>query len=165
MNKKSVNFLIIDDHPCIIEGFERTLDYVAEQSETLSFKTDSAKDCETANGKIQSYTATQNLDLVILDLNLPPPPKLKLQSGDDLGMLIKKLLPNTKILVCTSFADNFRLSHTLNAFAPLGFSNKQDVSFIDYVTAIQMVLANKKYYRQTIVNNLKDIKEVNFYVL
>lgn len=40
INKKATNVLIIDDHPITIEGSERALDYLAEQSQTLSFKID-----------------------------------------------------------------------------------------------------------------------------
>jgi DNA-binding NarL/FixJ family response regulator len=76
--KRTTNVLIIDDHPIIIEGFENTLNYISDQSETLSFKTDSAKDCETAYHKIYKFAETQTLDLVILDLSLPSAPNLKL---------------------------------------------------------------------------------------
>jgi DNA-binding NarL/FixJ family response regulator len=152
MNKTHTNVLIIDDHPIIIEAFENTLNYIEEQSETHSFKIDSAQDCEMAYSKIQHYAVTQNLDLVILDISIPADQKLKLQSGEDLGILIRRLLPKTKILVCTSFADVFKLNQILNAFLPLGFVNKQDMTFLDYVTAIEKVLAGKKYYSQTIFN-------------
>jgi lipopolysaccharide export system protein LptC len=63
---KAYNVLIIDDHPTIIEGFQNTLKYMQEQSETLSFNTEGATDCETAYQKIQSYSDTKPLDLVIL---------------------------------------------------------------------------------------------------
>jgi DNA-binding NarL/FixJ family response regulator len=152
MNKTHTNVLIIDDHPITIEGLERTLDYIAEQSETISFKTNSAQDCKTAYHKLQDYSKSQNLDLVILDISLPEDQNLKLKSGEDLGVLIRRLLPNTRILVCTSFTDPFKLRHILNAFVPLGFINKQDIVFLDYVIAIKKVLAGKKYYSQTIFN-------------
>jgi DNA-binding NarL/FixJ family response regulator len=79
MNKKTANVLIVDDHPITIEGFERSLDYLAEQSQTLSFKTDRAEDCNAEYHKIKQYSLTQNLDLVILDLGLPAAPNLFLQ--------------------------------------------------------------------------------------
>ena len=31
MNKKSINVLIIDDHPVIIEGFKKVLNFIAQQ--------------------------------------------------------------------------------------------------------------------------------------
>lgn len=155
MNKKIVNVLIIDDHTAIIEGFERALDYIAERSETLSFKTDFAKDCKTAYHKIQQYAVTQNLDLVILDLGLPADQKLNLQSGDDLAILLRKILPNTKILVCTCFTSSFRLLQAINNYNPKGFLNKQDIGFLGFVSAIEDVLAGNVHYSKTIINALK----------
>jgi DNA-binding NarL/FixJ family response regulator len=154
MNKKTVNVLIIDDHPITIEGFERSLDYLAEQSQTLSFKTDRAEDCNTAYHKIKQYSLTQNLDLVILDLSLPAAPNFNLQSGDDLGVMLRRLLPNAKIIVCTSFVDSYRLNRTIKAFSPSGFLNKQDFSLLDFVSAVNKVLANERYYSKTVLNML-----------
>lgn len=152
---KYYNVLIIDDHPSIIEAFENSLNFIASQSKTISFKTDSAKDCKTAYHKLQAYAQTQNLDLVILDISLPADQNLKIQSGEGLGILIRKLLPNTKILVCTSFMDSCRLRHILNACDPLGFINKQDIGFMGFVSAINDVLIGELHYSQTIINTIK----------
>lgn len=118
---KVYNVLIIDDHPFIIDGFENALNLIAEQSGAIGFNTDGAGDCKTAYNKLQSYTQLQNLDLVILDINIPADQNLKLDSGTDLGVLIRRLLPNTKILVCTMHTNSFKLRQILNAFDPLGF--------------------------------------------
>ena len=155
MNKKIANVLIIDDHIAIIEGFERAIGYIAERSETLSFKIDFAKDCKTAYHKIQQYAVTQNLDLVILDLGLPAAPKLNLQSGDDIGVLLRKLTPNTKILVCTCFTNSFRLIQAIDNYNPMGLLNKQDVGLSGFVSAIEDVLAGNVHYSKTIINALK----------
>jgi len=154
MRKKPYNVLIIDDHPSIIEGFKNSLNFIANQTGALSFNTDSAKDCKTAYNKIQNLALTQNLDLVILDISLPPDLNLKIESGEDLGVLIRELLPKTKILVCTSFTESYRLKHILKAFKPLGFINKQDIGFKGFVSAIQDVLADKTHYSQTIINTI-----------
>ena len=152
---KCFNVLIIDDHPSIIEAFENSLNFIANQSKTISFKTDGAKDCKAAYYKLQEYAQSQNLELVILDISLPEDQDLKIQSGEDLGIIIRKLLPSTRILVCTSFTDSFRLRHILNAFDPLGFINKQDIGFMGFVSAINDVLSGKLHYSQTIINTIK----------
>ena len=88
MNKKTSNVLIIDDHPSIIEAFESALNFISSQSNAISFKTDSSKDCETAYHTLSEYSQSQNLDLVILDISLPEDKNLKIQSGEDLGVII-----------------------------------------------------------------------------
>lgn len=149
---KTYNVLIIDDHPIIIEGFNNALNYIKGQSDGVSFNTDSAGDCKTAYNKLKSYIPNQNLDLVILDISLPPDENIKLQSGTDLGVLIREWLPNTKILVCTFFTEGFRLWQIKEAFHPLGFINKGDLNIMGFVDAINDVLANKTHYSSTIVH-------------
>ncbi|EPR73029.1 two-component system response regulator [Winogradskyella psychrotolerans RS-3] len=155
MNKKSVNVLIIDDHPIIIEAVINTLQYMQDQSDKLCFKTESARDCETAHQKIQSYSIAKPLDLIILDLSLPPAPQLNLHSGDDLGVCIRGQFPNTKILVITSYTNSHRIRQTINAYNPLGFLNKQDVGFTNYMIAINKVLLGETHYSKTIINAIK----------
>lgn len=154
-NKKSINVLIIDDHPIIIEAVINTLQYMQDQTDTFSFNTESATDCETAHQKIQSYSIAKPLDLVILDLSLPPAPLLNLQSGDDLGLCIRRQFPNTKILVITSYTNSHRIRQTINAYNPLGFLNKQDVGFSNYIIAINKVLSGETHYSKTIIIAIK----------
>jgi len=155
MNKKSINVLIIDDHPIIIEAVINTLQYMQDQSDRFCFKSESASDCETAHQKIQSYSSVKSLDLVILDLSLPPAPHLNLQSGDDLGIFIREQYPSTKILVITSYTNSLRIRQTINAYNPLGFLNKQDVGFTNYISAINKVLLGETHYSKTIINAIK----------
>ncbi|WP_299098667.1 response regulator [uncultured Winogradskyella sp.] len=152
---KTYNVLIIDDHPFVIDGFERALHFIANQSGTMSFRTHSSTCCKTAYDKLQNYTTSQDLDLVILDISLPMDKSLKISCGKDLGILIRKWLPNTKILVCTMHVNSYKLRQILNAFDPLGFINKADVNFQGFVAAINDVLNNKLHYSQTIINAIK----------
>jgi DNA-binding NarL/FixJ family response regulator len=155
MIKTPYNVLIIDDHPAIIEGFENSLNFISSQSENMNFDIDKAEDCTTAYNKLLEYSKSQKLDLVILDISLPPNSSLKIESGEDLGIIIRKLLPKTKILVCTSFTDSYRLRQILNAFDPLGFISKQDIGMTGFVSAIEDVLADKTHYSQTIIDMVK----------
>jgi DNA-binding NarL/FixJ family response regulator len=152
---KTYNALIIDDHQLIVEGYSNVLNFIEAEINAIYFNLDSANNCTDAYQKIKTYQTAQNLDLVILDLSLPAAPSLNLNSGNDLGQIIRQTLPNTKIIVCTFYADSFRLVETLNAFNPIGFINKQDVTFIDLVQAIKDVLAGKTHYSQTILTAIK----------
>lgn len=69
-----------------------------------------------------------------------------------MGILIRKLLPDTKIIVCTFFEDSYKIRTIVNAFEPLGFVNKSDMDFANYVSAINDVLDGKRHYSKTIVN-------------
>jgi DNA-binding NarL/FixJ family response regulator len=152
---KCYKVLIIDDHPAIVDAFKNALNFISTESDRISFNVESAEDCVMAYNKIKELVLIQKLDLVILDIKLPPAPNFKIHSGQDLGVMIRELLPDTKILVCTSYSDNHRLYEILKAFNPNGFVNKQDLNILGFVTAIEDVLNGKTFYSQTIINMLK----------
>lgn len=109
---------------------------------------------------IKDYIQSKKLDIIILDINLPYEPNLKINSGEDLGAIVKTNLPNTKILVCTGYTDVYRLHHIFNSLDPIGFINKQDIGFSGFITAIKEVISNKTYYSQTILKIVKQ-KSIN----
>ncbi|MGJ8548997.1 response regulator [Winogradskyella wichelsiae] len=151
---RTYNVLIIDDHPFVIDAFKNTFSYLSSYKSNLDFNIDEAQNCQSAFEKITNLKRKN--DLIILDISLPSTEGSKIKSGEDLGIIIKETSPDTKILVCTSHTDCFRLEHILHAFDPIGFVNKQDVNFSDFAIAIENVLSNKTYYSQTIIDVIKN---------
>lgn len=152
--KNTYKVLIIDDHPAIVDSFKHALQYVTTEDSSQHFQVFSAFDVEAAYGFIKD-TSNTNLDLVILDISLPKCKKLKINSGEDLGELIRKHLPKTKILICTFFSDRLRLYEILKRVNPEGFLCKGDMDIVGFSTAIKNVLLDRIYYSRTIVDMIK----------
>lgn len=100
--KKILNILIIEDHPMAIEGYQRTFEVISSDDRNLKFNIASALCCETANFKINEYTISNSLDLVLLDLRLPASKDGKIISGEDVGYKIRDVFPSCKIIIITS---------------------------------------------------------------
>lgn len=66
----------------------------------MGFNVDEAPDCKTAYSKTQSATLNGGIDLVFLDISLPPDADNKLYSGEHLGLKMKELLPDAQIKEC-----------------------------------------------------------------
>ena len=66
------------------------------------------------------------MDIVFLDIKLPPSKDGKILSGEDLGIKINQLLPDTKIIISTTFNDNYRIHNILENINPDGFLIKND---------------------------------------
>ena len=156
MNKK-YNALIIDDHPLIAEAYKSAFNFIENGQNDISFTIATACDCDTALQMIQDH-ADQKIPLAIvfLDMRLPPSKDGTILSGEDLGLKIKKLLPETKIIVSTTFNDNYRVHSIFKSINPDGFLVKNDITPSELVQAIKEVLNDPPYYSKTIMKLLRN---------
>ncbi len=159
MDNKNYTVLIIDDHPLITASYKSAFNNISKRDETIIFHIDMAHNCDTAYEKIKYFSKTkENLDIVFLDISLPPSKDGKIISGEDLGLKINKLIPEAKIIVSTSFDDNYRLHSILKNLNPDGFLAKRDTTPKELVTAINTILIDPPYYSKTVTKLLR--KEV-----
>jgi len=149
------NVLIVDDHPIIIDGLKSLFKLIELKSDGLSFFLTSVNTLAEAEIKIHEFSKRQNLELVVLDLSLPKQVGSFLNSGLELGLFIRKLMPTTKILVCTFHNDYFILNQVLEKLNPLGCVCKSDMNSENYQVALKRVLAGKNYYSQTVLDVAK----------
>ncbi|MDG2194278.1 MAG: response regulator transcription factor [Polaribacter sp.] len=162
MKKYTHSVLIIDDHPLISEAYKNALNIIEIESESaeISFGIETANNCDTAFAKIkESAKKRVPFDLIFLDIKLPPSKEGKIRSGEDLGIRIKSLLPNSKIIISTTFNDNYRIHSIFQSLSPDGFLIKNDINPQELITAIKAVISNSPYYSITVVKMLK--KEVS----
>src|SRR5690606_34698116 len=105
--------LLIDDHPLITNSYTSAFRHLEKQNEAWSFHIHIAHSCEVAYKKILDFHSKNiNLDIVFLDISLPPSKDVAILSGEDLGLKMNKMVPDTKIIVSTTFNDNYRV-HSL----------------------------------------------------
>lgn len=155
--RKKYSILIIDDHQLIIKNYREAIKRVGEYSENIEFIVQEAKDCSSALEKIESVSFDSYFDLVFLDIQLPASYDSKISSGEDLGVLIKKRTPKTKILVITSLSDNMRLNNIAKTINPEGFLIKSDIDYNDIIKAFEDILINEgTYYSKTVINILRN---------
>ena len=147
--------LIIDDHPLIIDSYKSALHFLSAKNDQLDFKIDIAADCDSAVEKIASQANNNKFDLIFLDIKLPPSKDGNILSGEDLGIKIKELLPKVKIIVSTTYNDNYRLYGIFTSINPDGFLIKNDVSAKQLVSAIKVVILDPPYYSKTVIQMLR----------
>jgi DNA-binding NarL/FixJ family response regulator len=152
---KSVTVLIIDDHPIIASAYESALESFVTQNTTYDFKITSIYNLDEAQLLIENSTFIDSLDLVFLDMRLPASSDGKLVSGEDLGKLIKSKNSEVRIIVSTTFNDNYRLHNILQSLDPEGFLVKNDINPKELLRAIENVLSGSPYYSKTVLNLLR----------
>lgn len=105
--------LIVDDHPIIINAYKAAIDYIESNNEKFKFTVDAAESIDLAVQKIAKTTQTFFYDVVFLDIKLPISEKENMLSGEDLGVHIREKSPKTKIIISTTYNDNYRLNNFL----------------------------------------------------
>ncbi len=147
--KQELRVLMIDDHPMTLSGYRITLENML--AENLKY-IDTARSSDEAYTKIMASNRNP-FDLVLLDINLPPSKNNNILDGEDLGILLRRDLPSTKIIVLTMLNDNFRINSILKSINPNGFSIKSKLTPKTLETAVMTVLSDNCYYCE-IVSNL-----------
>lgn len=140
------NVLIVDDHPMIADGYKNALIETSSRDSEITFKIIISHNCDRALEIIES----ENLDLVFLDIKLPPSTDGKILSGEDLGIKVNQILPEAKIIISTTFNDNYRINSIIKNINPDGFLIKNDIDHNEIITAIKRVLTDPPYYSQTV---------------
>jgi len=142
--------LIVDDHPIICDSYKDAFREVNKEFEDLHIQIEVALDCDAAREKIRNDWVEKGYDLVFLDIRLPASRDRKLVSGEDLGELIREVQPQAKIIVATTFNDNFRVQNIFRSLNPEGFLIKNDLDTKELTTALTHVMQGKPYYSSTV---------------
>lgn len=152
---KSISVLIIDDHPIIASAYESALESFVTKNATYNFKITSIYNLDEAQLLLDNPNFVENIDLVFLDMRLPASSDGSLVSGEDLGNQIKAKQPGARIIVSTTFNDNYRLHNILQSINPEGFLVKNDINHKELLSAVENVLAGSPYYSKTVLNLLR----------
>jgi DNA-binding NarL/FixJ family response regulator len=147
-----VKILMIDDHPGMIEGYKAML-YLNKDKHTLEIT--EAYNCEEAYAIITNDNNVSLFDLIFLDYSIPPFPTQKIYNGEDLGVLIRKHMPNTKIIMLTAHFDTIRLYNVVKKIQPNGLLIKSDYKPPHLIEAFKKVLDGEIYYTPLVTEKIK----------
>lgn len=145
---KKVNILIVDDHPFIIEAYKNTI--AGYNPSDFEFAITQANDCKSAydiitNPEMISY------DVAFFDISMPPYEEKNILSGEDLAVLMNKILPSCKIILLTMHTESLKINNIIKTINPNGLIIKNDLTFDELLTAFDKILKGQNYYSQTVV--------------
>ena len=148
-----VKILMVDDHQLMIEGYKAML---ALNKEQHTVEVTTANTCEEAYTIISDAKNTNYFDLVFLDYSIPSYPEKKILNGEDLGILIRKQMPNTKIIMLTAHFDAIRLYNVVKKINPNGLLIKSDFKPPQLLEAFETVLRGELYMTSTAKEKLRE---------
>ncbi len=156
--------LIIEDHPLITESYKKAFSHINLKNSKLKFIISTANNCDTAYLKINEAAKQQELDMIFLDIKLPPSKEGILLSGEDLGLKIIELLPNSKIIVSTTYNDNYRINSIFKSLNPEGFLIKNDLNPKELILAIESIIEGKPYYSKSVIELMRKLTANDFFI-
>lgn len=155
MNK----ILIVEDHPIMTQNYITSCNEVKNHL-NIKFKYETTSSCKQAYEVIlKSIENNEEFILAIVDISIPSFLEKGIMSGEEIASYISQNMPNTKIVICTSLEDNFRLSNVISTIKPHSILIKSEIEGQDIVNTIKDVLSNKKSYSpkiSKIIDNLTD---------
>jgi DNA-binding NarL/FixJ family response regulator len=158
MEIKSVNILIVEDHPMISEAYVELIRLIIKKTKIVFLK---ASNCSTSLSIInQSKKTNIPIDIALVDIRIPEYREKNLFSGTDIAMILRELYPNCKILMLTMHTEALILFNVFKKINPEGFISKNDVDFKLFSDAFSRILLSENFYSPSIKNILqKKIKE------
>ncbi|WP_139856565.1 response regulator [Aequorivita sinensis] len=163
MSIKQLNTIIIDDHPLLIEAYRNSLMDIEAANATWNFTISEANSCDTALELLDRLQATgQHIDLVFLDIEIPASNKGTHLSGEDIGLEIRERFSNSKIIIATTFSNNYRIHTIFKSINPDGFLIKGDISTGILLPAILDVLSDPPFYSKSVLKYLRKSISNNF---
>ena len=153
--KKVYKVLLIDDHPIILQVYRMAIKNASLSIENVAFKIETAENSDIALQKIAIASKSDGFDLIFLDIKLPPSSDGEILSGEDIGVEINQQLPNAKIIISTTFNDNYRVQNILENVNPDGFLIKNDIDTDELIEAIKTVIFDPPYYSKSVIKLLR----------
>jgi len=131
-----MDVLLVDDHALIREGIALVMQQLGDSTQIL--------EAETAKGALEIAQSNSDLDLVLLDLNLP--------DNNDFSLLqsMREELPSTPIVMLSATEDASLIQQALQIGAN-GFIPKSSNSKV-MLQAVQLILAGGLYLPPQLMN-------------
>ncbi|MGJ5642598.1 DNA-binding response regulator [Formosa sp. S-31] len=160
---KRIKILMTDDHPMIIEGYQNTL--LSTKKPEQELKIDTANNCDQSIAAMESsLSANDPYNVLFIDIKMPPSGDGKFNSGEDLAMHARKILPDAKIVILTMFNETYRIHNIVEQIKPEGFLIKSDLTSSELASAFQAVLNNPPFYSGTVSSYLKQTVVSDIYL-
>lgn len=143
---KTVRILAVDDHEMTTLGYK----FILEDTEFDDFKVfvDTAKSFEQAIEKIENSVNSFAYDILLLDIQLAQATEAPAKTGEDIGIIARKVIPKTKIVFMSSFSDNYRINSILKTVDPEGYMVKTEIDQKSLQAMVLTVMNNPPYYTQ-----------------
>ena len=145
--------LMVDDHPSTTMGYKAILHEAMRKGTLPVFSIDNVHSLKEAYHHL--FADQTAVNIVFLDIRMKAYEEQRLFSGEDLGRLVRKHCPNTKLIVMTNIVDNYRINGILSSLNPDGFMIKTEIDAVTLPQAMQQVMEGNLYYGSIVLRLIR----------
>jgi len=140
----TIRILAVDDHMMTMVGYK----YILEDAHFKDFvvQMDMANTFESGKAKIKESADAVPYDILLLDIQLAPIREGVACTGEDLGIIARKISPTSKIVFLSSFSDNYRINSIMKTVNPEGYMVKTEINEDALKEMVEVVLTDPPYY-------------------
>lgn len=150
---KTFTILVVDDHPFTSDAYINLISKAKEDNKYTFLK---ATSCEMAYKILETTVKSdKKIDMVLMDINLPPYEKEKILSGSDLAVIVREKFPKCKIIMLTMHSEHLILNKVLKTVNPEGFISKNDIDFSTFPNIFFKIKDGENYFSPTINKSLQ----------
>ena len=155
------NIFIVDDHPLTIDAYRNL----------LKSELDNIKEFVCAQNGNETITKIsnlshnkENLDLAIIDYNIPADSTGIIKNGSDVAKYIQNFYPDCKLVFLTMHNEPLIVQNLHLKYKPEGIISKNDIDFESFPIIIKDIIEGKFYRSATMIEGLKQlmIRNINF---
>lgn len=142
------NILIVDDHPMNVDSYKSLLESVDKYKKNTYYL---KYDCRETYLFLQhAKHNNQTIHYAFIDVNLPPYEEMKMRSGIDLAIEIRKLFPDCKIIIISMHKEPLWVNQMITSVNPEGFIAKNDINYKSFTDVYKTIERNQQYYSSSI---------------
>lgn len=150
--KKTIQLLMVDDHPFILQAYRNTLDrFKPEEYDILSTGADSGR-----TGYEAIVGSTFDFDVAFLDISIPAYPEKNIESGVELALLLREKMPLCKIVLLTMHNEKLKFDYFSKTLKPDGLVVKNDLTFEELLIAFGTIISGQTYYSETVLKMIQE---------
>lgn len=139
-----IRILTVDDHSMTALGYKYILtDFEFENKE---IRVDIASSFDAGKEKIEMSARSLKYDIILLDMQLFPEHSKETRTGEDLGILARKLVPESKIVFMSSYSDSYRINSLFKSVNPDGYMVKSEIDEMSLKAMVRTVYTRPPYY-------------------
>jgi DNA-binding NarL/FixJ family response regulator len=143
-NLKLVRILAVDDHEMTTTGYKYILE--GEPFDDFEVRVDIATTYDAGKEKIEFSARSLQYDIILLDIQMFPTHEKDIRSGEDLGVLARELVPESRVVFMSSYSDNLRINSIFKSVDPDGYMVKSEIDEKSLRTMVETVIAKPPYY-------------------
>ncbi|WP_281638033.1 response regulator [Flavobacterium marginilacus] len=152
--------LLVDDLPIIVDGYINLISETDFQKRKPNFI--KSYNCEDAYNKIfLNLERDVNINLALLDINLPPYKDFNINSGIDLALLIREKFTDCKIIIITMYSEPITVDSIIKKIKPEGFLSKNDITSESFRFILKKIIDGSIYQSKGIMESQKEIFKKN----